>query len=225
MATYVCSDIHGEYDLYIKLLNAIDFSDEDKMYILGDIIDKGGKSLILVDFLIKHKNIKCIMGNHEDSFLKYYDNVMHNYTGTNQNEILKSLQLYFPFDNFSISWDIVDYIESLPYYIETKDFIGVHAGLEIDEDNNIYPLNEQPIQYMLFDRNFKTAKINNFGKPILFGHTPCSYDNQTGYFIKEPNINSKSIKDYIKIRLDNGCQFTKILGTLRIDDMKEIYVK
>ncbi len=38
---YVMSDIHGEYDKYIKMLELINFSDEDELYILGDIVDRG----------------------------------------------------------------------------------------------------------------------------------------------------------------------------------------
>lgn len=38
---YVMSDIHGEYEKYIKMLELINFSDEDELYILGDIVDRG----------------------------------------------------------------------------------------------------------------------------------------------------------------------------------------
>lgn len=227
MATYVCSDLHGQYDLFMKLLQKINFSEADVLYVLGDIIDKGDKSLALVDYIRKQPNMHCILGNHEYGFLQYYNSIMHQQDKDfNEEKILADLQMYFPYDNYELTWDIVDYIESFPYYVETENFIGVHAGLELDENNTIYPMEYQSANYMLFDRFFKNAKVNNpFGKPILFGHTPCNYDNGTGHFIKEPNIDSHDIKDYVKIRLDNGSQFTKLLGVLRIDDMKEIYVE
>lgn len=38
--TYFVSDIHGEYHLFLKLLDKLLFSDSDTMYVLGDIIDK-----------------------------------------------------------------------------------------------------------------------------------------------------------------------------------------
>lgn len=38
---YIVSDVHGEYDLFVRLLKRISFSEEDKMYICGDVIDKG----------------------------------------------------------------------------------------------------------------------------------------------------------------------------------------
>lgn len=38
---YVVSDIHGYYDRYLKLLEVINFTDDDTLYILGDIVDRG----------------------------------------------------------------------------------------------------------------------------------------------------------------------------------------
>ena len=39
--TYVMSDIHGEYEKYLKMLDLIGFRDEDELYVLGDVIDRG----------------------------------------------------------------------------------------------------------------------------------------------------------------------------------------
>ena len=35
------SDIHGELDKFEQMLELIRFSDEDHLYILGDVIDRG----------------------------------------------------------------------------------------------------------------------------------------------------------------------------------------
>ena len=42
---YVISDIHGCYDKFINMLKLINFSEEDTLYILGDIFDRGDKPL------------------------------------------------------------------------------------------------------------------------------------------------------------------------------------
>lgn len=44
MATYVISDIHGEYELFIKLLEKIRFTSADTLYVLGDVIDQEVRS-------------------------------------------------------------------------------------------------------------------------------------------------------------------------------------
>ena len=48
---YCVSDIHGEYELFEQLLKKIKFSSEDKMYICGDIIDKGKSPVKLAKYI------------------------------------------------------------------------------------------------------------------------------------------------------------------------------
>ncbi len=115
--TYLTSDIHGEYDLFIKLLQRIKFSSKDEMIICGDIIDKGQDSVKLLKLIKSFPNFRCIIGNHEYAFLKHYWAIMQN-SPDNFDEVLKKLQDYFPYDGKLLDWDTVDWLESLPYYIE-----------------------------------------------------------------------------------------------------------
>ena len=49
---YVMSDIHGEYDKYIKMLELINFSNADELYVLGDIVDRGKEPVkVLLDMI------------------------------------------------------------------------------------------------------------------------------------------------------------------------------
>ena len=77
MSTYVCSDIHGNYDLFMKALEKIQFNNNDELYILGDMIDKGNQVIKLLEYIVHHNNIHCIIGNHEQFFLNYYRNIMN----------------------------------------------------------------------------------------------------------------------------------------------------
>ena len=38
---YVIADIHGENNKFIELLDKIKLKDEDTLYILGDVLDRG----------------------------------------------------------------------------------------------------------------------------------------------------------------------------------------
>ena len=38
---YVMSDIHGCYEKYRQMLDLIRFCEEDTLYILGDVVDRG----------------------------------------------------------------------------------------------------------------------------------------------------------------------------------------
>lgn len=69
---YVCSDIHGYYDLYKKMLEEIKFSDEDTLYILGDLIDRGPDADKLVLDISSRKNVICCVGNHELLMYSHY---------------------------------------------------------------------------------------------------------------------------------------------------------
>ena len=50
---YVISDVHGEYDKYKAMLERIAFSDDDTLYVLGDVIDRGSGGIkILKDMIV-----------------------------------------------------------------------------------------------------------------------------------------------------------------------------
>ena len=71
---YCCSDLHGCFDEFSELLKLINFSSNDTMYILGDIIDRGPKPVQLLTHIFEHDNIIPLMGNHEEYLLDYADN-------------------------------------------------------------------------------------------------------------------------------------------------------
>ena len=71
MRRFVCSDIHGQYEIFLKMLQGIEFSEQDQLYILGDIIDRGPQSMELMQEIMEHDNMTCIIGNHELMMLDY----------------------------------------------------------------------------------------------------------------------------------------------------------
>lgn len=231
MATYFVSDIHGEYELFLKLLDQINFNDDDTLFVLGDFLDKGKDSIKLVKFLMSRLNIKLIIGNHEFFFISFYQSLMRDYDGNDNIDIvLKRLQEYFPGETEQITWEIVDFIENLPLYIETDSFICVHACVELDKNGIMIPIDRQNSNMLVFDRTFANEnKVPRNSKTILFGHTPCNYKNGKGRMIKTPhttgNDNSKKMEDFAKIQLDNGVAYTKMLGALCLESMEEFYEK
>lgn len=74
MSTYVMSDCHGRYDKFIKILEQINFSKNDVLYILGDVIDRNENGIDILLYIMEHSNIHFIMGNHEDMFYKTVKN-------------------------------------------------------------------------------------------------------------------------------------------------------
>ena len=74
MSTYVMSDIHGCYQYFLAMLDKIGFSDEDRLIIVGDYIDRGKHSYEMLKW-IEHcpDNVRLIRGNHEEEFAAYVD--------------------------------------------------------------------------------------------------------------------------------------------------------
>ena len=62
---YVVSDLHGCYDKYKKLLDRLSLTENDSLYILGDIVDRGDGGMAIILDLAKRKNIYSYRGNHD----------------------------------------------------------------------------------------------------------------------------------------------------------------
>lgn len=73
MATYAISDLHGQYGIFEKLLECIDFSDKDYMYVLGDAIDRGPDGIKILQHIMKSPNMDLLIGNHEFLMLSSVD--------------------------------------------------------------------------------------------------------------------------------------------------------
>jgi serine/threonine protein phosphatase 1 len=61
----VISDIHGYYDQFIELLELIQLNDDDTLYVLGDVVDRGPNPIKTLLKLMEMPNAVCIVGNHE----------------------------------------------------------------------------------------------------------------------------------------------------------------
>ena len=62
---YAMSDLHGSYDEFIKALEVIDFNDEDELYVVGDIMDRGKNPIKLLQDMMMRPNVFPIIGNHD----------------------------------------------------------------------------------------------------------------------------------------------------------------
>ena len=148
MATYVISDIHGQYDMFIELLDKIQFQNTDTLYILGDILDRGPHPIKNLMKLMEMPNVICIVGNHEYMALECLEFLMKEITDMSIEELDETM-----LDNL-VTWQyngskstidefrkldtegkmgVIDFIKELLIYEEIsvgdKDYLLVHAGL------------------------------------------------------------------------------------------------
>ena len=64
MTRFVFGDIHGQFDGLMKLIDFIKCSPTDKLFFLGDLIDRGERSADVVRWVMDNNHI-CLKGNHE----------------------------------------------------------------------------------------------------------------------------------------------------------------
>ena len=71
METYVMSDLHGCFDEFQDLLKKIRFTDQDRLILAGDLIERGPKNYEMLRWL-EHipDNILPVLGNHEHEFIQ-----------------------------------------------------------------------------------------------------------------------------------------------------------
>ncbi len=74
MATWAIGDIHGCYDILMELLEKIKFNpSEDKLWLTGDIINRGNDSIKTLEYIYSIKDsVIMILGNHEISLIEGY---------------------------------------------------------------------------------------------------------------------------------------------------------
>ncbi|MBR7160837.1 MAG: serine/threonine protein phosphatase [Clostridia bacterium] len=226
--TYCISDVHGEYELFMHLLEKIKYEDSDRLIVCGDFIDKGAFSVRLMKTIFDLPNAYCLMGNHEFMFLKFYRSKIH-FGVSDWDSVLWHLQQYFPKDGKLLDWDTVDRLTGLPYYIEDSDFICVHAGLPMDEKGKLLPPDEALPEELVHDRRFKNPNVlPRESKCVLFGHTPTVYVRPDPKIIAYPkpvcNQEEPHISDYYKIHLDTGVAMTGVLGCFCTDTCTAHYV-
>lgn len=148
MATYVISDVHGNYEGYMKILELINFSDEDTLYVNGDVIDRGMGGVKILQHMMMHPNIYPILGNHEYAAGTCLRFLLKEITEENIADIdEKTIKNLMEWQNIGgqrtmdafhklsreEKQDIVEYLEEFPLYEEVtvngKQFVIVHAGL------------------------------------------------------------------------------------------------
>ena len=224
---YIASDLHGEYGLFMKLLEKINFSDSDSMIICGDIIDKGKESVKLLKTVFSMKNVTAILGNHEYAFLKYYRSILGE-SPKNFDDVLEKLWRYFPEDSEKIDFETVDAIEALPAYLEFDKFICVHSGIPLGDDGENLPLCHASVEELVFDRRFKNPEVTHKSpKCVFFGHTHtdavCGRNVILGH-LRDGVENPRDVSDFYKIHLDTGAFCSGVMGCFCVDTMKAHYV-
>ena len=60
---YTVSDLHGDLIMYNHIVNQL--KEDDTLYIVGDIIDRGNSGIAILQDVMKRPNVELLLGNHE----------------------------------------------------------------------------------------------------------------------------------------------------------------
>lgn len=67
---WVCGDMHGHFKLLLAVLKEADIDlGVDRLFLLGDLIDRGPHSADLLSWVLQTNNVFSVMGNHELMFV------------------------------------------------------------------------------------------------------------------------------------------------------------
>lgn len=162
----VIGDIHGHYDALITLLEAVAPGKEDQVYFLGDLIDRGPQSAQVVEFVLQN-NYPCLLGNHEEMLLDVVANgatSVEVYQGWLYSGGHATIASY----NNKIPQEHIDWIKTLPTYMDLGDVWLVHAGVDPD-----LPLEKQSSEQFCWIREefHSTTQPYFRDKLIITGHT------------------------------------------------------
>ncbi|MDA8414534.1 MAG: metallophosphoesterase family protein [Desulfobacteraceae bacterium] len=192
--TFVIGDIHGCAATLRQLVDALLLpAPGDRIYLLGDLIDRGPDSKGVLDFIFELRerglSVSSIRGNHEEMCLQAGDDhqFLELWAANGGLATLESFQADGPGD---IPHLYRAFLGSLPLYILLEDFVIVHAGLNFDTPD---PFSDTSA--MLWTRSPFVDRYRIGGRRLICGHTPV------------PRTQLEASLSSDKILLDNGCVF------------------
>lgn len=206
MATYVIGDIHGEYDLFMELIDKLKLKNKDTLYIMGDVLDRGPHPIKVLHKLMEMPNVICLVGNHELMALECLEFLMKEITDMSIEELDENML------NNIVTWqyngskttidefrrlkpeeqrEIIEFIKDFSLYeeltVNDKDYLLVHAGLgnfSPDKDIEDYSLSEIVWDRADYDKKYFDDIY------LVTGHTPTQLiesNSKKGYIYKNNN--------------------------------------
>lgn len=233
---YVTADLHGIHPKeFQKLLGKAGLSDEDYLFILGDVIDRGACGAELLAWLTQQPNMQLILGNHEALLLScaflFADvneeslnaltvenmKLVQNWADNGGNPTMKGFRKLLKKDPELVE-GILEYLQDAPLYEELevngKKYVLVHSGLG-DYFSPEKPLWEYDANDFLFTRP-ELSTVYYPEKTVIFGHTPSFYYGET--------YRGKPVFTETWINIDTGVYAGNSPVLLCLDNQKEYYL-
>lgn len=210
---WAISDIHGCSRTFKALLERIELTPDDELYLLGDYINKGPRSKGVIKQILKLQaegyQVRCLKGNHEDVMLRSLNDrlLLPFFKRQGGSKTLKSFKVSSMAD---IEPEYMEFFKSLEYYVELEKYILVHAGFNFIKKDVF-----KDKHAMMWSRHDKIIPERINFRKIVHGHTPTS--------LKNIKAGLKAKKNF-EIIIDNGCVYQSAgqgnLVALDLDSLK-----
>ena len=210
--TYVCSDIHGCYDKYLRLLEEIDFKGSDTLYVLGDVIDREGNGGIdILQDIMNMPNATLILGNHEEIALEGM-------------EVLMKMLVKNDSD-----------VDGLPAHVKAmlNEWINLGGMPTIDAFRELPRREQELIVRFLSDRCLTYAELTVNGTDYVLCHEEGYYGDVYDAVLITGHIPTRFLDDSPKPdyiwrdgehwNIDCGCGFGGQLGAVCLETGEEFY--
>ncbi|MEQ1598362.1 MAG: symmetrical bis(5'-nucleosyl)-tetraphosphatase [Methylotenera sp.] len=121
MATYAIGDIQGCFHAFTALLARLQFNPkQDKLWLVGDIINRGSGSLEVLRWCFQHQSsLRVVLGNHDLHALA----VAHNLKPAHKHDTLQA-SIHAPDSDVLFKW-----LRHQPLMHIENEYVMVHAGL------------------------------------------------------------------------------------------------
>lgn len=195
--TFVIGDIHGCYSELVALLEKVDFSADDRVVAVGDLIVKGRGNKEVLDLFSRDARFSSVIGNHDLAILNFW---------RGQTSFLKESQKR-ACDELEVGKEkYAEYLASLPFIIDLGKHAVVHAGIRPGvELADQTPGDLTELRTLGADRTSRDGTpwydVYEDEKLILFGHWPSP----------RPRIAKHAIG------LDTGCVYGNSLSAYTIE--------
>ncbi|MBQ9544884.1 MAG: metallophosphoesterase [Clostridia bacterium] len=225
---YAMSDIHGEHSKYLEMLGKLDLKETDRLYILGDVIDRAGGGIETLLDMMKRANVVPILGNHEHSAVKLMKAFVDHPGDTGMIRSTAAYALWMAnggdeTEDAFLSLDIgdqeklVEYINSFRLYEELtaggKTFHLSHSIPSFLRGRDIHSVSV--FEFVWGEPDY--GRRYNEKKIFVTGHTPTA--------LIDPAYSGRIWQKNGHIAIDCGAAFTDgRLGCICLDTMEEFYV-
>lgn len=221
MRKIIIGDVHGCLSELKALLDMCSLQPADQLFFIGDLIDKGPDSVGVVKYVYELSlklNVKLILGNHEEKFLRYLRNKKENPKALKEMIILPDfLTLEENLTEEELNFLYQSYYS---FRIADTNIILIHGGLpgtcKLQFDVNYQYNIHSPKVFKHLDLITKTRYLDVFGDFISLGQENKDssfwadiYDGKFGtiLFGHQPFFQDKPVFFNNAVGLDLGCVF------------------